>query len=159
GEYRVEVDDKNSAINLAERELKEAEEKLEGYRTFVKKGFGAPEQVSVKELEVARAKNNLERDKAKLMVLEKFTLRRQEVELTAKEKDAKRDLARTMGTARANIAKAETDHETAAAIANLEKEQLDRVRRQSDHIEIKAPEDGIVVYEQTRFWDPSTRVQ
>ena len=75
GEYKVEVDDKKGAINLAERELKEAEEKLEGFRIFVKKGFGTPEQLSQKELEVAQKKNNLERDKAKLMVLEKFTRR------------------------------------------------------------------------------------
>jgi RND family efflux transporter MFP subunit len=159
GEYKVEVDDKKGAINLAERELKEAEEKLEGFRIFVKKGFGTPEQLALKELEVARAKNNLERDKAKLMVLEKFTLRRQEVELTAKEKDAKREVARTISTARANVAKAETDYETAKAVGDLEKEQLDRARRQLDHIEIKAPQDGIVIYEQMRFWDPSTRVQ
>jgi RND family efflux transporter MFP subunit len=159
GEYKVEVDDKKGAINLAERELKEAQEKLEGFRTFVRKGFGTPEQLALKELEVARARNNLERDKAKLMVLEKFTLRRQEVELTAKEKDAKRELARTMGTARANIAKAETDYQTALAVAKLEKEQLERSRKQLDHVEITAPQDGIVVYEQTRFWDPASRIQ
>ncbi len=159
GDYKVEVDDKKSAINLAERELKEVEEKLEGIRTFVKKGFGTPEMVSLKELEVAQKKNNLERDKAKLMVLERFMLRRQEVELTAKEEDAVRELARTHSTARANTAKAETDYKTALAVANLEKEQLARARKQLEHVEIKAPQEGIVVYEQTRYWDPTTRVQ
>ena len=157
GEYKVEVDDKNSAINLAERQLKEAQEKLEGFRTFVKKGFGTPEQLTLKELEVARAQNNLERDKAKLMVLEKFTLRRQEVELTAKEKDAERDLARTHSTARANVAKAETDYDTAQAVGNLEKEQLERARKQLEHVDIEGAQEGIVVYEQTRSWDPTIR--
>jgi RND family efflux transporter MFP subunit len=159
GEYRVEVDDKMGAINLAERELKEAEEKLEGFRTFVQKGFGTPEQLSVKELEVARAKNNLDRDKAKLMVLEKFTRHRQEVELKAKEKDAERELARTHSTAKANMAKSETEFETTVAVAKLEKEELERTRKQLDHIEITAPQDGIVVYEQARFWDPASRIQ
>lgn len=159
GEYRVEVDDKKGAINLAERELKEAEEKLEGFRTFVKKGFGTPEQLSLKELEVARAKNNLERDKAKLMVLEKFTRVRQEVELRAKEKEAAREVARTQSTTKANLTKAETDLETALAVANLEKAELERARKQLDHVEIKAPQDGIVVYDQSRFWDPSSRIQ
>jgi RND family efflux transporter MFP subunit len=159
GEYKVEVDDKNGAINLAERELKEAEEKLEGFRTFVKKGFGTPEQLALKELEVARAKNNLERDKAKLMVLEKFTRRRQEVELTAKEKDAKRELARTHSITRANIAKADTDYATSLAVAKLEKDQLDRAKKQLEHVEIEAPQDGFVVYEQARYWDPAARIQ
>jgi HlyD family secretion protein len=93
------------------------------------------------------------------MVLEKYTLRRQTVELTAKEKDAERDLNRTQGTARANIAKAKTDYETAVAVANLEQEQLVRARKQLDHVEIKAPQDGIVVYEQARYWDPASRIQ
>jgi HlyD family secretion protein len=159
GEYKVEVDDKKGAINLAERELKEAEEKLDGFRTFVKKGFGTPEQLALKELDVAKAKNNLERDKAKLMVLEKYTRRRQEVELTAKEKEAKRELARTHSTTRATIAKADTDHITSMAVAKLEKDQLERAKKQLEHVAIEAPQDGFVVYEQTRFWDPTTRVQ
>jgi HlyD family secretion protein len=159
GDYKVEVDDKKGAINLAERELKEAEEKLEGYRVFVKKGFGTPEQLSQKELEVDRAKNNLDRDRAKLMVLEKFTRRRQEAELTAKAADAKRDLERTRGSSRANIAKAEADLDAALAVANLEKEQLDRARKQLEHAELKAPEDGTVLYAQLRPWDSSTRIQ
>jgi RND family efflux transporter MFP subunit len=159
GEYKVEVDDKKGAINLAERELKKAEEELEGVRIFVRKGFGAPELLSQKELEVAQKKNNLERDIAKLMVLEKYTLQRQKVELTAKEKDAERELARTEGTARSNIAKAKTDYETAVAVANLEKEQFERAQKQLDHVEIKAPQEGIVVFEQTRPWDPASRVQ
>jgi len=159
GEYKVEVDDKKGAINLAERKLKEAEEKLESFRIFVKKGFAAPEQLTVKELEVAENKNNLERDKAKLMVLEKFTKERQEVELKAKEEDAKREVARTNSTARANIAKAKTDYETSVAVTKLEKEQLERARKQLEQVEIKAPQDGIVVYAQMRYWDPTSRIQ
>jgi HlyD family secretion protein len=159
GEYKVEVDDKKGAINLAERELKKAEEELDGVRIFVRKGFGAPELLSQKELEVAQKKNNLERDIAKLMVLEKYTLQRQRVELTAKEKDAERELARTEGTARSNIAKAKTDYDTAQAVATLEKDQFDRAQKQLNHVEIKAPQDGIVVFEQSRPWDPASRVQ
>jgi HlyD family secretion protein len=139
--------------------LKEAEEKLEAFRVFVKKGFGTPEQLSLKELEVARAKNNLERDRDKLMVLEKFMLRRQEAELTAKAADAKRDLERTRSSGRANIAKAEGDLDGALAVANLEKEQLDRARQQLERAELKAPEDGTVVYAQSRPWDNNSRVQ
>jgi RND family efflux transporter MFP subunit len=159
GDFKVEEDEKKAAINLAERELKEAEEKLEGFRTFVKKGFGTPEQLVQKELEVEQKKNSLESNRAKLMVLQKYMLPRQKVELTAKEKEAERELARTNSIAKANIAKAETDYQTSVAVMNLEKEQLERIRAQLDQVEIKAPEDGIVVYEQARFWDPASRVQ
>jgi len=159
GEYKVDVESKKAAINLAEREFKEAEEKLEGFRTFVKKGFGTPEQLTQKELDVERTKNNLEEKKGLLMVLEKYIRPMKDTELTYKEKDAVRELARTQGTARANLAKADADHRTALAVAKLEKEQLERARKQLDHIAITAPQDGILVYEQTRYWDPSSRIQ
>jgi RND family efflux transporter MFP subunit len=159
GDYKVEVDEKKAAINLAERELKEAEEKLEGFRNFVKKGFGTPEQLVQKELEVEQKKNALEGNKAKLMVLEKYMRPRQKRELEAKEEEAKREKIRTEGTTKATVAKAQTDYETAEAVKVLEKDELDRIRKMLDHVEIFAPEDGIVVYEQARFWDPASRIQ
>jgi RND family efflux transporter MFP subunit len=159
GEYQADVDDKNGLIKLAERELQDAEEKLKYYRTFVKNGFGTPEQLRLKQLEVDRARNNLDRDKAKLMVLETFTRKRQEAELYEKAAEAKRELQRTANTSKANIAKAVADRESAEVVAKLEKEQLERAQRQMDCVVVKAPEDGIVVYAQTRWWDASTRIQ
>jgi HlyD family secretion protein len=159
GDFKVEVDDKKGAINISERELKEAQVKLTAFRIFVKKGFGTPEQLAIKELEVEKSKNNLERDKAKLMVLEVFMRKRQEVELRFKEKDAERELARVKSTANANIAKSETDYETALEVTKLEKDQLERARKQLDHVQITAPQEGIVVFDQSRFWDPSSRIQ
>jgi RND family efflux transporter MFP subunit len=159
GEYQADLDDKKGAINLAEKELQDAKEKLKHYETFVKKGFGTPEQLRLKELEVERAKNNVERDKAKLMVLEKYTKKRQEAELTAKADDAKRELARTKSSGEANIAKAKADLQAAKTVADLEKHQLERVRKQLEFAVVKAPEDGILVYAQARVWDPNSRIQ
>src|SRR5947209_2994618 len=159
GEYQADVDDKNGLIKLAERELQDAEEKLKHYRTFVKNGFGTPEQLRLKQLEVDRAKNNLDRDKAKLMVLENYTRKRQEAELYEKAAEAKRELQRTASTSKANIAKAVADRESAEVVAKLEKEQLERAQKQMECVVVKAPEDGIVVYAQSRWWDASTRIQ
>jgi RND family efflux transporter MFP subunit len=159
GEYKIDVKDKESAIKLAERDLKEAEEKLEGYRTLVKKGFGTPETLSQKELDVAQKQYKLAGDRDRLMVLQKFMKHRQEEELTFKATDAERELARTFSSARANIAKAEADLVSALVVAQLEKEQLERARKQFERAEITAPTDGIMVYCQMRYWDPSSRIQ
>jgi RND family efflux transporter MFP subunit len=159
GEYKADVDDKKALISLSEKELKDAEEKLEAYRTFMTKGFGTPEQLNLKELELERARNNLSRDRAKLMVLEKFQLERQRTELKAKEADARREVRRTKASAAANIAKAEADLRAAEIVAKLEREQLERVRRQLENAEVKSPGDGILVYAQQRYWDPSNRIQ
>src|SRR5262249_21298354 len=72
GDYLAEVDEKKGLIALAEKTLQDAEEKLKHYHTFVKKGFGTPEQLRLKELEVETSRYNLQRDKAKLVVLEQY---------------------------------------------------------------------------------------
>ncbi len=76
GEYQADLDEKKGNIKLAEKELQDTEEKLKHYQMFVKKGFGTPEQLRLKELEVEKARNFLERDKAKLEVLEKYARKR-----------------------------------------------------------------------------------
>jgi RND family efflux transporter MFP subunit len=159
GEYQADLDEKKGAIKLAEKELQDAEEKLKHYQMFVKKGFGTPEQLRLKELEVEKARNYLERDKAKLDVLEKYTRKRQEAELKFKAEDAKRELVRTKNTGDASVAKAQADFDSARVVTDLEKEQFERLKKQLDLCVIRAPEDGILVYSQRRFWDPGSRIQ
>lgn len=159
GDYIADFDEKQGAIKLAEKELHDAEEKVKHYQTFVKKGFGTPEQLRLKELEVDRARNFLERDKAKLDVLVKYTKKRQEAELKFKADDAKRELDRVKKSGEASIAKAKADMDAAKVVAELEKSQLERFKKQLDYAVIKAPADGILVYSQTRYWDPQSRIQ
>ncbi len=159
GEYKVEKEDRQGAIKLAERDLQEAQEKLEYYRGFVKKGFGTPEQLRLKEAEVARTEYNLSRDKAKLMVLERFTRKGKEVELNAKAEDADRELKRTHKSTAAAVEKAQSDLEAAQVTAKLEKGALERLKKQLDRCIVKAPQDGILVYSKDRYWDPSSKIQ
>jgi RND family efflux transporter MFP subunit len=159
GEYLADLDEKKGAIKLAEKELQDADEKLKNYQTFVKKGFGTPEQLRLKQLEVEKARNYLERDKAKLVVLEKYTKKRQEAELQFKADDAKRELVRTKNSGAANVAKAKADLEAARVVADLEKGRFDRCKKQLEFTVVKAPADGILVYSQTRWWDPQSRIQ
>src|SRR5438445_6437408 len=77
GEYKVEVDDKKGALALAKRDLQEAKEKLEHHQTLYKKGFIPLEQLRLKEADVEQKKYAVDRDEAKLMVLEVFTKERQ----------------------------------------------------------------------------------
>ncbi len=159
GEYQADLDEKKGNIKLAEKELQDTEEKLKHYQMFVKKGFGTPEQLRLKELEVEKARNFLERDKAKLEVLEKYARKRQEAELKFKAEDAKRELVRTKNSGEASIAKAKADCDSARVVADLEKEQYERLKKQLDLCVIKAPADGILVYSQSRYWDPQSRIQ
>lgn len=159
GEYTVEVNEKQGGLSLAKKELEECVEKLESYRKLGKRGFMSLEQVHVKEAEVSSKKYAVDRDEAKLMVLQKFTKERQEAELTAKALEAKRALVRTKNSSQASVDKAVTELESAQVTAKLEKATLDRMKRQLDNCIVKAPQDGILVYSKDRYWDPASKIQ
>ncbi len=159
GDYKVEEEGMKGAIALAERELEQANEDLENYRKFVKKGFGTPTQLRVKEQEVERTKFFLSRDQASLNVLQKFTLQRQEKELTAKAMESVRELERTKRSQAALTAKTKTDYDAAEVTAKLEKTQLEKLDKQLEKCIIKAPQAGIVVYSKDRYWDPSSKIR
>jgi HlyD family secretion protein len=159
GDYKVDEDDKKGGIELARKDLEDAKDKLEFYRNFVKKGFGTPEQLRVKELEFAQKQYLLQRDEAKLAVLQNYERKRKLYELEAKAKDAKRKLARTRNSAAAADEKAKTDLEAAAVTAKLERDQTERLREQLKKCVVKAPQDGILVYSKDRYYDPAARIQ
>src|SRR5262249_3163199 len=84
GEYKALLDESKGDIELAKKDLEDAREKLEHYRTYVKRGFGTPEQLRVKELEFKQKEFVKSSKERKLEVLEKYTKERQETELKAK---------------------------------------------------------------------------
>jgi RND family efflux transporter MFP subunit len=159
GEYQVDVNEKNGDIELAKKELKEAEDKLEQYRKFVKKGFGTPEQLRVNELALDNKKYNLQKMEAKLRVLQDFMRKRQETELTAKAAEAARKLDRAKKAGDAAVEKAQSDLDAAVAAAAVEKQALDRIQDQLNKCVIRAPADGILVYARERFWDPNSQIR
>ena len=159
GEYQVEDAKKKGQISLAEKELQEAKEKLANFRNLVKKGFETPEKLKLKELDIEQKAFLLDSNKADLMVLEKFTKMKQDVELTAKAKEAKRELARAKASGKAAVEKAVSDLEAAEVTAGLEKTALERAKKQLERTIVKAPQDGILVYAKDRWYDPSARIQ
>jgi RND family efflux transporter MFP subunit len=159
GDYKVEFDTDKSDIELAKKDLNEAKDKYEHMKKLVKQGFNSPEQLRLQALEVTKAEFTLSSKQAKLKVLEYYTKKRQETELKAKAKDAKRDLARAKSSGQAAIDKAQSDLDAAVAATTVEKHSLERLKKQVDNCQVKAPEDGIIVYSRDRWWDDSSRIQ
>ncbi len=158
GDYKVELDNLRGEIALSEKDLLEAKDKLEKYRDYLRKGFGTPDELTRKEMEVRRFEHFLDRNKAKLFVLEKFTRKRQIAERKAKAEDAQRELERTRSTSASSIAKAESELEAALVTAELENKRLERITKQLESGVIRAPQDGILVYFK-RPWDIDARIQ
>ena len=89
----------------------------------------------------------------------KFTRKRKLTELRAKAEDAKRELERTKKSGAAAVEKVEADLRAATKTTDLEKKQLDRLKAQIEKCIVKAPQDGIVIYYNRRFWDDSARIR
>lgn len=159
GDYVVEENKKLGAIKLAEKDLQEAKETLDGTIILVKKGSATLEQKRARELDVAKAQFLLEVSRGELSVLQKFTRKRQVAELKAKAENAQRDQERSERSRASTIAKFKAEFETAKQTAQIEKDALDRIVKQLDNCEVKAPAEGIVVYSKLRFWDPSSQIR
>ncbi len=146
GEYQVELNDLRGSIALAETDLQEAEDMVTHFEMLVRKGFRSREQLEAKQQAVERAKFNLDRDREKLLVLERFTKERKEVELTAKAEEAVRELERIRSSNAAAVTKAETDLEVARATAQLELQQLQKIEEQLRRCDVRAPIAGTLIY-------------
>ncbi|MGL6074250.1 MAG: efflux RND transporter periplasmic adaptor subunit [Fimbriiglobus sp.] len=159
GEFTRDRDKAKGALELARKNLKEAEDDLEFTKGLVKKGFAQLDMVRTKEYALQQQKLNASSAEAELTVLEKFTKKKKLTELKAKANEAKIELERTKEIQATAIAKVEDDVKSSLKTAEIEKKQLERIRKQMDQCIIKAPSPGIVVYYNARYWDESARIR
>jgi HlyD family secretion protein len=159
GEYTKDREKLKGQLELAKKEMVEAEEDLEFTRKQLKKGFGDLSQVRAKELGLQQKQYNVKSAEAELRVLEVFTKEEKETELQFNAEDAVRELARVKAAQESAVSKAKSELRTAEATAKIEKDTLDDIQKQIDRCTLKAPSDGIVVYANARYWDESSRIR
>lgn len=159
GEYQKLVDTSKSGIAKAERELEIAKEELKNFQIVVNRGFETPETLRRAETKVQENELMLTSAKKDLYILENFTRKIQQAKLESAALDAKAELERTKSSTQAAVVKAKSELEAAEDTAKIEKRALDRLKKQLEHCIIKAPQDGILVYANDRYWDESSRVR
>lgn len=128
GTYIKDLQTAEANINIAQENLRSSENLLEHTRKMSRKGFTTSLQVEADEFAVERSKLELDSAKTAKLVLEKFTRAK-----VLKELEAKREAAGA-------LVKSEQ------AAFNLEQSKLQRLERQMANCEIKAPQNGIVIY-------------
>ena len=159
GEFNVEHKKRLNLLELSRKELKEAEDNFSFTRNMVKKGLQPSEQLRAMELNLEAKKLAVEQQDADLKVLTEFTQKRKLIELEAKFKDAKLELARTQKSQEAATQKAESELAAAKSTSEIEKVELDRLKSQLDKCKIVASNDGILMYVVWREWDPNSKIQ
>ena len=152
GDYLVKKNELRGKIALAEAELQKASDGYMHLKELVKSGYRQPEQLQGSKQEVESAKFNLRRDKESLRVLEKFEHERSLTEFAGKAKEAVRKLDRAKKSAVAKLKKAEGAFENSKSRLKMEEKQLKEFLEEKTKCEIKAPQEGIVAYAESRRW-------
>lgn len=159
GDYTKELKKLQGALELAKRELVEAQDELEFTRKQVRRGFGDLGAVRGKELGVQEKDFKVGSAEDELKVLKRFTKREQETKLEFEAKDALAELDRTKETQKAMVQKAKDALENAKSTRDIEKQTLDRLQMQIDQCTIKAPADGMVIYSSRRWYGESGQIR
>jgi RND family efflux transporter MFP subunit len=159
GEYKVEVEKRTAALDLAKKDMKEAEDGFTFTQSMVRKGFTPLAQLQSVELNLDSKRATVRQQEADLMVLKQFTKRKQETELRGKLDDARREKERAEKSLKASVEKCESEVSAARKTAELEKKQLERLRAQLEKCVVKAPQDGIVIYAKRYYWDDASEIR
>ena len=158
GKYKGLLDKAKGSLETARKNLNESEDSLEFTRGLVKKGFAPLDQVRTIEFAVQERRLAMTGAESDLYILENFTREKDQTELVSKANEAKLELARTKETQDTAIGKAEADLKSATKTAEIEKKQLERLRKQIDQCIVKAPAKGIVIYTHNRY-DENSRIR
>jgi HlyD family secretion protein len=159
GDYLQDKRNYEGEVLLADEELRRAEERLQYSERLHRKGYVASGEVEADRVAVIKATNTLNTAKEKVRVLEEFSRERQIAELSSNAGETERELERTIRSQASTVAKAESEYRGATATAAVEKALLEKLKQQLERCEVTAPEDGILVYDRSRPWDTSGRIQ
>ena len=158
-DYLAEVADLNGLIAQDQSKAAEARTKYDQTKELVKKGFRSPMQEKGAKTEYDQFSFFLERDKEKLNSKKEYEYKLKSLELKSKVEQADGKMRRSKATAKASVAKAESEWDGANSTFTIEDQQLSEFLRQKGLTEIKAAQDGIVAYANDRWYDESSRIR
>lgn len=159
GDYQQKTREAESAIKLAEAELKRAKDRLDGTKKLLEKGFVNRGELEADTLEVTKQEIELEKATNAKDLLEKYEYKRETSSLETAKEGAQEELKRTKMEAESELANKKTLVESAKSELELEQYQLQRYERQLKNVTVLAPQDGMVVYAKNDYDDDSSRIR
>jgi HlyD family secretion protein len=146
GTYPQTLENDKTALDMAQITLKNKEEDLDQTNQLFAKGFVTPADVKKAELDVRTAKNDVEKAKTALLVLEKYQHQMDIAKLKSAYAQSEQGLARTMRQNASYLAQRLADLDEKEQSLALLRKQAQKLQDQIDACTIRAPEDGLVIY-------------
>lgn len=159
GTYVFETDEIKGDIGLKAKKVEESRNKLEQFQGLLKRGFKSPADVRAAQSELDGDELTLRGAKAKLMVKEKYEYKRKSTEYSAKVDQARKKVEQAQATAKASVAKADSEFDAAKATHVIEDQQLTDFNKQKEKTFIKAEQAGIVAYANEPWYDSSRQIR
>jgi RND family efflux transporter MFP subunit len=146
GEARQKLRELRDAVQMAQKELQQAQSTLEGTKRLFEKDFVT--KIEMDQAQLTYENNVLKVQKAQtaLNLFEKYEFPKAAEEGLSKYTEALRELDRTRKGAVSKLAQADAKLKSAQAKYSLEEKQLKEMYEQLDKCTIKAPRPGLVVY-------------
>jgi len=160
GDWPVEKNEADAAIQIAQRDLALAKATLEfKLKVNEDKELNSPysaNEIEAEKLGVQRLELSLERAQSSKMILLKYANPRQIRKLKMGVEDAKLDLERTRLEAKTQLRVAEAAEAAAEAKLEMQKERLTEYQEDEGKLLVKAERTGLVVYDTGGSrWQPS----
>ncbi len=154
GDYRQQLIEKKLALEKAQKLLVQANDVLSDSKELREQEFITARELQQDELNAYEANINVEKAQLDLDIFEKYTYPKDKQQKESDVDEARKELDRTIKKAaakeaqqRANLAAKDAEHQ-------LTEERLSKLLEQQKKTEIRAPADGLVVYETGRHrWE------
>ena len=150
GEYVQETNTVAGEITLAQEELTRSQEKYDFTRRLSKKGYATQSELEADRIAVKTAEIKLEVAREKMRVLKEFTFEREMAEKKSNATEFERELVRVRRKAVAALVQSEADLSSRKLTAEVERTKYARLLAQIEACTVRAPQDGLVVFANTR---------
>jgi RND family efflux transporter MFP subunit len=159
GDYLVNLNEMKGKIALAEFELEKNRDYFRHLQELVKSGFREPDQLQGAKQQVESARFNLQRDKEKLRVLQKYDHERSLTEYQGKAQEASRKVSRAKASGKAEELKASGNYESSKSQLGLQEKRLVDLKEELTKCELKAKQDGMVAYANREWYSDDRRIR
>lgn len=150
GDFEQQKNELRSQVSLQQETTAQALEQYEFTKRLVKKGFKTQNDLETTRIGWEKEKNNLAVAQDKLRVLEKYAYDRTITELEANAAEFKRELKRVDLKGKAALDVKNSDLLARKRTYEVEQDRHERMQAQIKECKIYAPQDGQVIYANTR---------
>lgn len=149
-EKEQEIRNAQIEVFTAQESLKLAEEKLDWSEKLTLEGFETKGNLDRDKLAVTKQSLSLEKAESVKKMLADYDLAKLEAEYRAELQEAKEELSRVKTQGNSMILQNQADFEKAERKLKLSEAKLDKMKEQMESTNIRAPQDGLIVYAKPR---------